>query len=220
MHGALPPLDVFLEALISGDSKACIAMTSSAVAQPADLQDLYLHLFQPALYAVGDLWATHRISVAQEHLATAIIQRLMAQFYPLLATVPRNGNSAVLTTVPHEYHEVGARMVADFLELSGWTVIYTGANTPLRDLRDLVEANRPQVIGISAGMLSSLTQVSETISAVRTLGDYQPVVIVGGQAFQHGAELWRRVGADAYSPTADRVLNALAHRLSLVEAPL
>lgn len=217
MHGELPQLQVFLEALLVNDSQACLELTHPAVQQPADLRRLYLSLFQPALYRIGDLWAQHQISVAQEHLATAIIQRLMAQYYPLLASIPRHGRRALMTTAPQELHEIGARMVADFLELEGWTVAYLGANTPLDDLRGYVADLRPDVVGISTGIRQYLPRVASTIDAIRATVTRQPLIIVGGQAFHDVPELWRRVGADAYAPTAGQALHVLAETNALAE---
>ncbi|MCU0493984.1 MAG: cobalamin-dependent protein [Chloroflexaceae bacterium] len=215
MTQELPPLETFLDALLSGDSRACLTLTTPAVQSPTDLRRLYMALLQPALYEVGTLWAAHRISVAQEHLATAVVQRLMAQFYPLLASVPRHGHRALLTTAPGELHEIGARMVADFLELEGWTVAYLGANAPGSDLCDFAVEYKPELIGISAGIVSSLPRVAAAIESIRAAASYQPMIMVGGQAFfQNSPDLWQRLGADAYAPTAAQAVRALSARNS------
>ena len=52
------------------------------------LSDFYLKVVQPAMYEIGSLWQTGEISVAEEHLATSLMNRLMASTYSMIDTVP------------------------------------------------------------------------------------------------------------------------------------
>jgi len=67
----------YLAALLAGDRARCTALVEELLAAGVGLKDLYVHLFQRALYRVGELWERQRVSVAVEHLATAITERLL-----------------------------------------------------------------------------------------------------------------------------------------------
>jgi methanogenic corrinoid protein MtbC1 len=72
----------YLVALLDGDRPRCAGIVRDLVAGGTSLKDLYVHLFQRALYAVGERWEHQRISVAVEHLATAITERMLILVQP------------------------------------------------------------------------------------------------------------------------------------------
>ena len=49
----------------------------------------------------------------------------------------------IVTGTPEEQHTLGARMFADFLEADGWEVVLLGAGSPVRDVVELVDLERP-----------------------------------------------------------------------------
>ena len=69
----------FLAALLNGDRSRCLALTEQVLRSGIPVLALYQELYQSALYRIGELWASNRISVAREHLATAIVESLLNQ---------------------------------------------------------------------------------------------------------------------------------------------
>ena len=93
--------------------------------------DLYTEVLQGAMYRIGRLWEENQITVAREHMATAITQFVIAHLYPLIRLAPKPRGRIVLTGAEGEQHQVGANVVADVLEASGWDVRFLGTNTPV-----------------------------------------------------------------------------------------
>ncbi|MEW8015069.1 MAG: B12-binding domain-containing protein [Candidatus Sedimenticola endophacoides] len=62
----------FTQALVGGDSGVAGSVAERALAGGLGLVDVAVGVIQPSMYAIGYLWQTNRITVAQEHLATAI----------------------------------------------------------------------------------------------------------------------------------------------------
>jgi len=93
-------------------------------------------LLAPVLRRVGDEWAAGRLSVAAEHRASAICERLLAR----LAVHPRGRprGVAVIATPPGEEHGLPAAMAAVALRADRWQVHHLGAQVPVPDLVDLV----------------------------------------------------------------------------------
>lgn len=175
----------YLAALLCGDSQQCQACFEHWLATTPDLRVVYEDLVQRALYAVGELWEQGKISVASEHLATAISEGLLNLCYPRLFAMPRKGLIAVVASTASEQHQFGAKMVADVLELHGWRAHFLGANTPLPDLLDLLRQVKPDVVALSLTLYSNLPALIQTATAIRAEFATLPI-IVGGQAFHRG----------------------------------
>jgi methylmalonyl-CoA mutase cobalamin-binding domain/chain len=145
----------------------------------------------------------HQVTIAQEHFCTAVTQTIIGNLYPAIFAAPRNGRTAVVACVGSELHELGARMVADFLELDGWDTIYLGANTPSAGIAQTVAEHQADLLGLSATMTFHIHLVSETIAAVRAdhAGRRIPI-LVGGYPFRLAPDLWRQVDADGFAPDA------------------
>jgi MerR family transcriptional regulator, light-induced transcriptional regulator len=172
----------YLAALLQGDRPGCSRIVQDRNSAGAEVKDLYLNLFQRSLYQVGDLWEQHRISVAVEHLATAITERVMTIVQPQLFSGAVRERSIIVACVADEYHQLGARMVADLAELHGWRGLLLGANTPLEGLLQMIDQHKPDLLGLSLSVLSNLPGLVRALDAVSGSFPGLPVM-VGGQAF-------------------------------------
>lgn len=175
----------YLRALLDGNRHSCHKLVFGLLDKDIDVKDLYVHLFQRALYRVGELWEHNKISVAVEHIATAITEGLLSLVYPRIFDAEHCGKKAVIACVPNEYHQIGAKMVADTFELNGWDGYFVGANTPTQELLDLLQDNDPDVIGLSLSIYFHLPQFEKMLTEIRNEFPETPVW-VGGQAFRWG----------------------------------
>ncbi|MFW5927853.1 MAG: cobalamin B12-binding domain-containing protein [Thermoplasmatota archaeon] len=175
----------YLDNLKEGNKKKCIEIVNSLIDEDIDVKELYIGLIQPSMYKVGELWEKDEISVADEHLATSITDRILTMIYPRIFSGEKKGKTAIVACVANEYHQLGGRMVADFFELHGWDGYFIGADTPIEDLLDLIDEKKPEVVGLSLAMYFNLPELKEAIEVIH--GNYPDLdIIVGGQAFRHG----------------------------------
>lgn len=172
---------------------------------------IYLDVLQPAMIRIGELWQQARITVAHEHLATAITKTVMASLAPAAWEPPPIDRRVVLACTPGELHAVGLRMLADFLEGDGWHVLELGASTPTVDLIAIVEADAPDVVGLSTSLTLQLADAADAIGLLHAL-DRPPFVIVGGRAYGGDPEVARQVGADAFGADAGETSRILRSR--------
>ena len=94
-------------------------------------------------------------------------------------------------------------MVSDFFEMEGWDTFYLGANTPTPALLGTLKERDADLIVISATMTFHLGAVKELIHSIRNDQSLQKVkIIVGGYPFNVAPDLWREIGADAFSTDA------------------
>lgn len=207
----------YLEELLGGNHGTAGELIREAVGTGTPIQRIYLEVLQPAQREVGKLWQEGRISVAEEHACTAATQRVMGRLYPHVFNRERNGRTAVVTCVSHELHEVGARMVDDFLEMSGWQAHFLGANTPTPAIVSMAHDRGADLVAISCTMVSHLDMVAELTERLRRECHEGMKILVGGYPFLVDPQAWRRVGADATARdareatrVADRLVGELA----------
>ena len=192
----------YLEALLAGDRDTAVRVAlDEGIACGLSIPDLYLGVIEPAQRRIGELWQENRITVAHEHMATAISQLVMALAYPHLPRAPSNGKRVLVACVEDELHDFGARMVADFFEMAGFGVRYLGANLPTDSLIGMARADPPDLVVLSVTMAHHLDAVREVMLLLRETAGDRLHVGLGGQAFVWASDLPARLGADVHGRT-------------------
>jgi MerR family transcriptional regulator, light-induced transcriptional regulator len=178
-------LNRFIEGLVAGQGGRCAAMLHHYLSRETPIIELYEHLFQPALYRIGSLWEHDQISVANEHMATAIIESLMNELYPRLLTAQRRSLKAVIAFIEGELHQVGGKMVADVFVMNGWDVRYLSTNTPTSELLRMIAVEQPQVVGLSMSTDAHLPLLGKTLDLLQSRHP-KLNLLLGGQGFSRG----------------------------------
>lgn len=209
-------LDTYLEAIRGGDRRRAFQIIDTARDNGLDLGGIYVGVFQPALREIGRLWQENQISVADEHLATAITQAAMARAYErAFAWRTATGRTLIAACVDVERHEVGLRMLCDLLDLEGWHTTYLGSSVPVESLVSMVQRRRPDVVALSAALSPHLPRVRAMIDAVNmTLGASRPIIIVGGRPFLDDPSLAQKLGADFTATNAVDAVRLLGEHVT------
>ena len=171
---------------------------------------VYSAILTLAMRRVGDLWEQGRMTVADEHLATAITERVLATVYPALeGGTPLSRERVLMACVEGEAHSLGLRVVGDVLERAGFEVLFLGAAVPLAALVTAVERHEPEAIALSAIGTWSSPAVVSTIDELRGTHPDVPIV-VGGPA----------VPPSVREDRSGAVVADLDHALEAVEAAI
>lgn len=204
----------YLAAVRAGERHRAFDLIEKARSADLDLRTLYLEVFQPALREVGRLWQENLLTVAEEHLATAITQAAMLRLYSH-AEIPYGGSGpcVIAACAETERHEIGLRMLCDFLDLEGWDTVFLGASVPAESLVQMVGERKPAVVALSCAIAPHLPQLRTTIAAVRdAAGTQQPLILVGGRPFLDRPQLIHSVGADLTARDASEAARLLRER--------
>ena len=173
----------FLHALLLGERQAALGIAREALRVAPQATDVYVEVFQRSLEEIGRRWQLNRITVAQEHMATAIVQFVLAQLYSSLVRSGPSRGVALVTGVEGELHQVGANLVADALEMDGWRVRFLGTNVPHDGIVEAVREMKTGMIAISATMLFNVDPVARLVESVREIkGSAVPRILVGAGA--------------------------------------
>ena len=115
----------FFQALLTGNELEAKRTINLALDQKIDIRSIYIEIISKSQSAIGDLWFSGKLGIAEEHLATQISLSQMQKLRDIY--VPRSslGMSVVVAAVENEEHFIGPRMVADFLYFDGWDTHYS-----------------------------------------------------------------------------------------------
>jgi MerR family transcriptional regulator, light-induced transcriptional regulator len=140
--------DRFYEAIVAGEER--LAQTRlERLAQGVPFIELCERVVVPALRRMGDLWAAGDVTIAVEHRASAICERLIA---PLAARQPggRPHGVAVTATPPGERHGLPALMAAGSLREDHWLVQHLATDLPANEVGRLAHDVAARLIVLSA----------------------------------------------------------------------
>ncbi|MFE1316352.1 B12-binding domain-containing protein [Kitasatospora phosalacinea] len=209
------------EAVIGGDQVRAAALATGALEAGLEPEALLLDVIGGLQARIGREWAADRITVIQEHAATAVNDRVVAlvaghpAFAAAAARQPDRGRIAV-ACVDGEWHAFPARLLAEVLMLRGWRVDYLGAQCPTPHLIAHLHRTAPDALALSASLSTRLPAAHAAVTAAQAAG---VPVIAGGAAFGPDGRHARLLGADAWAPDARAAAERLARGLPLPASP-
>jgi DNA-binding transcriptional MerR regulator len=124
-----------------------------------------LDVVQKGLAEIGEGWYRGRVTVQQEHFASALALRRMEAL--LISTpAPTRPGRIMVGCPPEEEHTFVPLMLSLLLRRRGWEVIYLGANVPIRSMEATISAVRPNLVILTAQQLhtaASLLEMAEVL---------------------------------------------------------
>jgi MerR family transcriptional regulator, light-induced transcriptional regulator len=200
----------FIEFVMSGEKQLASRLILNRIKNGTSVKDIYIHVFEKTLKRIGDLWEAGRLDVAAEHHFTCVTRTILAQLHPYLYNPKRIPLTVVSLSVSGEMHNIGMRMVTDLLEMEGINTVFLGSNIPTDSIIRTLKHWKASVLAISATMDYHVNSVKTLIDAVRGDEECKNVkVVVGGAAFNIAADLWKKVGADAYAANAEEAVDVI-----------
>jgi len=131
-------------------------------------------------------------------LAANAMKAGMELLRPLLAeTGAERVGKVVIGTVKGDIHDIGKNLVAMMLEGAGFEVVDLGINNPVEDYLAALEEHKPDILGMSALLTTTMPYMKVVIDELSSKGLRDKyIVMVGGAPLNE--EFGRAVGADAY----------------------
>lgn len=199
-------------AVVEGnDEPAAARVVRQALDDGIDPETVLLDAIGAVQLRVGLEWAANRISVAQEHAATAINDRVISTVAQHVTLPEPSLGRVVVTCVDGEWHALPARLLSEVLKLRGFRVDYLGAQIPTPHLISHLHLTGPDAVALSGSLAPRLPTAHATITACQAAGT---PVIVGGAAFGEDGRYARLLGADAWSANARDAAEQLTGKLS------
>jgi methanogenic corrinoid protein MtbC1 len=192
------------EAVAEGDERTAASAVHQALSEGMDEETLLLEVVAPVQTKVGTEWAADRITVAQEHAATAINERVVASLAHRRHRDAGTGRTAArgrvtVSCVDGEWHAFPARLVAEVLSLRGWQVDFLWAQTPALHLVAHLHRTNPEAVLLSGSIPIRLPAAHAAITACQAVG---VPVLAGGRAFGPDGRYARSLRADRWATDA------------------
>lgn len=140
-------IERLLGAFVVGDEQTARTIVERLTEGSVSVLDVCERLLVPCMAELGERWHCGSVSVAVEHRATAICERILARIS--VHPIGRPRGTAVITTPLGDFHAMPSTMAALVLREDRWKVHHLGANVPHADVVSLVEEVDADLVVIS-----------------------------------------------------------------------
>jgi MerR family transcriptional regulator, light-induced transcriptional regulator len=136
-------------------------------------------LVAPLLRRMGEEWEAGRLTPAQEHVATAIIQRVLEGAIQFLIA-PHDAPNLLLATPMGEQHRMGSALAATAAAADGWRVTYLGPDLPAGEIAAAALAVEARVVGVSIVYPRERDRVLAELRILRSRLSAAVTLVAGG----------------------------------------
>lgn len=200
----------FIEHILGGRIDDAAGEARSSLDRLGSVDSVLESVFYPALAEVGGRWRENSIGIAEEHAATAALRAAAHRFFDSVPSRKGHSMEVAVACVPGDEHDIGAEILALYLESAGWPVYFIGHSTPEAEMIREIERGGYGAVLLSVSMVRHLPSLERLAATIR---ERRPGIriVSGGGALSLGAGVMDRV-ADATAATpadADRVLTEM-----------
>ena len=178
-------------ALLDGQELAAREQLDRLREGGAGVAEICDRVMGPALVRVGLGWRRGVVSIAEEHRASAICERLLGRFTPSPPGRPRG--VCVAAAPPGEDHQLPGAMATAALREDHWQVHHLGTHVPVQEVAALADAERAGMIVLSATYAATFAQ-AEVVARDLSRPDRKVLVGRPGMTLRELVEEARRPG--------------------------
>lgn len=196
-----------------GEAGEVLALTKEAVAAGTSATTILNDGLIAGMNVVGQKFKAHEIFLPDVLLAAKAMYAGMDELKPLLLEekAPPRGK-VVIGSVQGDLHDIGKNLVGIMLKGAGYEIIDLGHDVSPEKFVDTAEREGARLIGMSALLTTTMTNMKKTVDLLRARGlEKKVLVIIGGAPVS--PEYADTIGADAYAYDAasavDRVRGLL-----------
>ncbi len=208
-------LDGLYDHTIDGETEPVIALTNEGLELGMSPLSILFDGLIPALEEVGRLFEEGTFFVPEMLIAAQAMQGAMKILRPLIAeTGAKPVGKFVMGTVKGDIHDIGKNLCNVMLEGAGFEVTDLGVNVAEQTFVDAVMEIKPDAVGMSAFLTTTMPMFIPTIEALKEAGLRDDVIVfVGGAPVTQ--EYCDHVGADGYAPNASVLVRLLKEKMGI-----
>ncbi|KLU63256.1 methionine synthase [Peptococcaceae bacterium CEB3] len=186
------------EAVINGNAKEVREFAEKALTEGLAPQTIINDGLIAGMNVVGVRFKNNEVYVPEVLIAARAMHAGMDVIKPLLTdSAVQDKGTVLIGTVKGDLHDIGKNLVRMMLEGAGYKVIDVGVDVSPEKFAQAVEEYKPQIVGLSALLTTTMTNMRTTIEALRS---YHVRVMIGGAPVTQ--KFADEIGADAYAPDA------------------
>jgi corrinoid protein of di/trimethylamine methyltransferase len=190
------------DVLIKGELNKISDLTHQALDQGFSAEEVLQNGLLAGMDVVGKRFKDGDMFIPEVLRSAKTMHKAMDILRPILAqSEVKSQGTFLIATVEGDLHDIGKNLVAMMFEGAGFEVINLGIDQKAQAIVDAVKEKKPDVLGLSALLTTTMPKMEETIHALHEAGVRDTVkVMVGGAPVT--AEYADKIGADGYAPNA------------------
>lgn len=200
-------LQKLFDAVLEGDFDGVETNVTAALDAGLDPNAILNDGMIAAMREVGVRFEAGEYYVPEMLIAARAMQSGMVLLKPHLQKTEQKSNGRVLMgTVKGDLHDIGKNLVGLMLEGAGYEIIDLGVDVPAEEFVKKAIELKPDVIGMSALLTTTMASMKTTLDALDAAGLRRNIkVIVGGAPVTD--TFAQQIEADGFSPDASRAVN-------------
>ncbi|MGI6678749.1 MAG: corrinoid protein [Dehalobacterium sp.] len=190
------------EAVTEGEKDLVEELTEKAIAEGIEPLAIINDGLTKGIELVGEYFSAGKYYLPDLLLGAKSMEAGIKKLEPLLGDANRESvGTVVMGTVQGDLHEIGKNIVIMMLKTAGFEVIDLGIDVPSQKFIDKVKEVKPQIVGISALLTTTVARQKEIIELLEEEGLRKDVkVMIGGAPIN---QAWAdQIGADGYAEDA------------------
>lgn len=198
----MPTIELFqlTQAIKHGDRNTAATMTEQGLAEGVG-PEVMLKAMVAGMDDIGEKFKRNEVFVPEMLIAARAMKQAMAVLEPELV---KGGfkplATAVIGTVQGDLHDIGKNLVAMMWKGANLNVVDLGSNVPVDQFVAAAKEYRPQVIGLSALLTTTMPAIKTTVEALRAAEINDLKIVIGGAPITD--RYAEEIGADGFAPDA------------------
>ena len=207
-------LALLSKAVEEGNRDEAVKLATEAFNAGVNPQDIIANGLQSGMGVVGEKFSSGEYFLPDMLMAARAMTTALEVLRPSLeeTDIPNIGK-VIIGTVEGDMHDIGKNVVATFLKGSGFEVFDLGLNVPIQKFLDEVRGKKPDILGLSALLTTTMPIMGKIIKALDEAGLRSSVkVIIGGAPVTQ--DFANYIGADAYAHDGGKAIPVCKQLLS------
>ena len=203
-------LDDIFDAVLDHEDVLTAELVEGAIAEGIPVHKILDDALISAMDDIGEDFSKGVIFVPEMLMAARAMKAGLEVLRPILtATGEPPKGKVMLATVQGDVHDIGKNLVGMMLEGAGYEVVDLGVNATPDDILESAHQERPDVVGLSALLTTSMPSMQKTLKLFKEKDAPYPVIVGGAPVTQVFAD---HIGADGYGENAPEAVETV-HRL-------
>jgi len=195
-------LEKMAAALIAGKESEVKTLTQEALDNGVGAKEILDDGLLAGMDVVGKRFKAGDMFIPEVLLCARCMHGSMDTLQPLLSEGDAKGaGKVIIGTVDGDLHDIGKNLVAMMMQGSGFKVIDLGVNLSPQAFVAAVKEHKPDIVGMSALLTTTMPKMAETITALKEAGLRDQVKVMAGGA-PVTQDFVDKIGADAYGANA------------------
>jgi corrinoid protein of di/trimethylamine methyltransferase len=197
-------LNKLMNAVLNYDPEAAVKAAEEALQKGVDPVEAIEEGLAKGVRIVGERFGAGEAFLTELVIAAEAMKQGLKVLEPAILKSAREKKTLgriLIGTVEGDIHDIGKNIVSTLLMVAGFEVIDIGVDVPTEKFVEKVKEAKPEIVGMSALMTTTMAKMADVIEALKREGLREKVkVIIGGAPT---SKKWaEEIGADAHGGDA------------------